>query len=124
MTAVRHILFTLVLLIILGHASFAHSHERAAAMCQIESPAERSIIDVLMVAVTSNTGSHHLEDFKPQKAATAIVIPTNTSAVLKWVLSTIEQPVYVMADASYPDVKPSVSFHPFYTIYTLRGSPC
>ncbi len=123
MKLIRQILFSFVLLIILGHASFAHSHESRNDMCLVHTSVEYSFLDLLQVIVSSDTGKHHLEDYKEGKEtlffAQLLSLDDNlnfNSIVINYPLNELESPWPNQAIGF-------TAFHPFYTIYTLRGSP-
>ncbi|WP_439184053.1 hypothetical protein [Carboxylicivirga taeanensis] len=123
MKLVRQILFSLVLLIILGHSSLAHSHERCVSFQQIEASEKSGLLYLLEVVIASNTGSYHLEDYRHKKAV------VNSSATVKSAPATTasipEEPPIRERSCIYPVY--TFSFRPtlhFYSVYSLRGSPC
>ncbi|WP_430812062.1 MULTISPECIES: hypothetical protein [unclassified Carboxylicivirga] len=122
MKLLRQILFTLVLLIILGHSSLAHSHEQCESLQQIELPEKTGFLYFLDVVVNSNTGNYHLEDYRQKrfvlKASSALETALAINAVRK-------EPPLIEESVFYPFyLFPfSPDFH-FYSVYSLRGSPC
>lgn len=123
MKLIRQILFAFVLLIILGHASMAHSHARSNTLCQIQAPAEPDFLYLLKVAVNSDTGSHHLEDYKQGKEAFFTTSLLGCTCCLMAVQLIHIQPLNGVSERIMHPASIAISFHPFGTSYTLRGSP-
>ncbi len=123
MKLIRHILFSFVLLIILGHASFAHSHESRNDMCRVHSSVEYSFLDLLQVIVSSDTGKHHLEDYKEGKGSLLLTQLLSLDDSINFNSIVINHPLNE-PESPWPNQAIGFTvFHPFYTIYTLRGSP-
>lgn len=102
----------------------AHSHESSPTLCQIQTPAGHGWLDLLKVAVSSDTGKNHLEDYKLGKEVfLALSLPCCTdgfiSAQLVYIQPLNEVPVRIMHRSSVLS-----TFYSFGTSYSLRGSPC
>ncbi|MCU4157213.1 hypothetical protein J1N10_14645 [Carboxylicivirga sp. A043] len=121
---VQQILFSAVLLIILGHSSFAHSHQNSIALSQFSTSVDYSFFDLLKVAITSDTGCHHLEDYKFDKK---LVNEGKAASYISYTIGNLPRIPKVCSrrlTINGYTVNIPISYHPFYTIYPLRGSPC